>query len=78
MSIGIDDELIRLKEEADLSQYTTTETCPKCGGDDRNRPEAKYSEEMELLTLTCGRCGYKWHRRPLDADKGKGLDRDLH
>jgi len=60
--------------------YDPTEACPKCGCVDQeviwfDHHVAKYRssipDDIDFLKITCGRCGYEWHRLPVDAKTGK-------
>lgn len=44
-----------------LIDYTTNPWCVACGAFD---PEYRYSENLELLLLTCNRCGFMYDMKP--------------
>ena len=42
--------------------------CKKCGSNDQEGSHSlSYHEGTDLLTVTCGRCGYHWDLRSFDA-----------
>ena len=44
-----------------LIEYTTNPWCVACGAFD---PEYRYNEILELLLLTCNRCGFMYDMKP--------------
>ena len=47
--------------------YTSTPTCPKCGG---HYIGTRYTKNYGrgLIVRTCKGCGYWWHEKPLDYE----------
>lgn len=49
---------------ASLPKLSAEETCVKCGCE---HPAMEYRTDPNRLLVTCVRCGFAWHRAPLDA-----------
>ena len=54
-----------------MEGYNEYARCPKCGGSYIGTRHVTYFGR-EALERDCGKCGYHWKERPLDADKRVG------